>query len=150
MSKQDYQTPHIFINAVERKFEPIIWDLAAHSENKIVPHYYGPGSAYCDDTFFTLWPKNGLCWLNPEYENIFPYVDKCCVQSKHYDVKIALLVPVATGTKWFEEKVHNKCMVYFLRPRITFVGMEDPFPKDCMLCMYGNLYGVGYDIWHWI
>jgi len=48
-SKQDYATPRSFIAAVEKRFGPLSWDLAAHRENKVTGRdglgredYFGP------------------------------------------------------------------------------------------------------------
>lgn len=41
-SKQDYQTPDDFKAAVEKRFGPICFDLAAHSGNKLHDDYYAP------------------------------------------------------------------------------------------------------------
>lgn len=42
MTKQDYKTPPEFIAAVERRFGPIGFDLAAHAGNKQHAKYFAP------------------------------------------------------------------------------------------------------------
>lgn len=41
-SKQDYQTPADFKAAVEGRFGPIVFDLAAHAGNALCSEYYAP------------------------------------------------------------------------------------------------------------
>lgn len=41
-SKQDYSTPRRFLDAVEKRFGTIVFDLAAHAGNHIVPRYFAP------------------------------------------------------------------------------------------------------------
>jgi len=77
-SKQDYSTPRPFLDAVERRFGPIRWDLAAHSRNHVVADYYGPGSPHGEDSFKQDWAKHsGVLWLNCEYSDIAPWASKC-------------------------------------------------------------------------
>lgn len=41
-SKQDYATPNDFLEAVTKRFGPIVFDLAAHRLNKKHPRYFAP------------------------------------------------------------------------------------------------------------
>lgn len=41
-SKQDFGTPKVFLDAVEKRFGPIAIDLAAHSGNKVASRYFAP------------------------------------------------------------------------------------------------------------
>ncbi len=50
-SKQDYGTPHVFIDACASRFGEIVWDLAASLENKKAPNCFTKD----EDTFTKHW-----------------------------------------------------------------------------------------------
>lgn len=152
-SKQDYGTPREFLDAVERRFGKVAWDLAAHEGNAVVGHYYGPGSDFAADS---LGPEadwdfvgdcypDGVLWLNPQFGETARWVSRCAA----YGGKAALcvLTPASVGTEWFNSFVHGRAIVYALRPRLTFVGCKDPYSKDLMLSVYGR--GTGFQTWKW-
>ena len=69
-SKQDYETPPDFRNAVQNRFGLVCCDLAARADNHFGQTWIDPET----DTFSVDWHKRkGLLWLNPEYRNIAPY-----------------------------------------------------------------------------
>jgi hypothetical protein len=151
-SKQDVGTPVEFIAACARRFGLIDWDLAAHAENtKCGASYYGPGSEHCGDSLSVNWAERhptGVLWLNPEFRDIEPWAKKCAVESTRRHGMILMLTPASVGTEWFADYVAGKAMVLGLRPRLTFVGASDPYPKDLSLAVYSSgLHGV--DTWRW-
>jgi hypothetical protein len=149
-SRQDYGTPVKFIEAVVSRFGLIAWDLAAHEKNHVSPDWYGPGSASAIDSLHQSldWATTApgeLLWLNPPFENIAPWARKCA-DSCDKGAKIAFLVPASIGSEWFAKYVYNKSFVLALRPRLSFDG-KNPYPKDCILCIYGE--SPGFNLWKW-
>lgn len=154
-SKQDYGTPWEFIRAVERRFGPIVHDLAAHAGNTKHASYYSPEV----DSLAQPWAEHhptGNLWLNPEFGNIPPFAEKCALESSRRLGFIFLLTPASIGTDWFAAYTRDRAMVVGLSPRIPFDGMPinpkngkvDGYPKDLMLSVYG--YGLrGFDTWRW-
>lgn len=141
-SKQDYATPLELIQAAEKRFGKIQFDLAAHSRNAKCADYY---SLECGENSLTLpWPEGKLCWLNPPYDTIAPWALRCCESG----ARVLLLVPASVGANWFGDFVLNKSLVLALSPRLTFIGAKDPYPKDCILCAFG--FGKpGFEFWRW-
>ena len=148
-SKQDYGTPPEFIQAVEKRFGPLIYDLACTHENC---------KARNPVTFDSLgkgWAElQGNKWLNPPFANIRPWVKKACETSYAKDFcragPIFVLVPASVGSNWWRDYVHEECKVYFLNGRLTFEGQTQPFPKDCALLAYdGRMWYDGYRVWGW-
>lgn len=143
-SRQDYGTQWPLVRAVERRWGPISWDLAATAENAKAPRYITPEQ----DSFTVAWYKlDGLLWLNPPFANLKPWVDKC-----HHEgamgAKIILLTPASVGSDWFANYVEGSALVVPLRPRLIFEGCDQAYPKDCML----SLFGVdlpGFESWRW-
>jgi hypothetical protein len=93
------------------------------------------------------WYKiKGLLWLNPPFASITPWAAKCADEATQ-GAKILLLVPASVGSNWFRDHVFNQARVLFLNGRLTFVGCPTSYPKDCMLCSYGD--EPGCEIWKW-
>jgi phage N-6-adenine-methyltransferase len=150
-SKQDYGTPREFIDAVERRFGLLEWDLAAHAENtKCGEFFYGPGSRHGVDAFKIDWAARhptGTLWLNPEFSDIAPWAERCADASARRHGLIAMLTPASVGTKWFVDHVHQKALVLALSPRMSFDGKDD-YPKDLIVSLFG--FGLrGFDVWRW-
>lgn len=154
-SKQDYGTPLVFIRACEKRFGPIVCDLAASAENAKAPIWIDRET----DTLTVPWAlehPTGTLYLNPEFTDIDPYAAKCAEESKRRQGLILLLTPASIGSCWFDAHVKGNAMVLGLLGRIPFDGMPvnprsgrvDGYPKDLMLSVFGM--GVhGFDTWRW-
>lgn len=146
-SKQDYVTPPEFIEAVERRFGPLVCDLAASAENARAPRFYD----LARDSFSVPWASEhptGTLWLNPPFADIEPWAEKCEFESTIRHGLILLLTPASIGSNWFAAHVHRKAVVLGLSPRMQFIGADDPYPKDLSLSVYG--FGLwGFDTWRW-
>lgn len=142
-SNQEVETPEEFIAAVEARFGPLSWDLAASKHNTKHPNFFSKK----EDSFTKQWHKiRGNLWLNPEFDPIGPWVEKCAKEAA-LGAKILCLTPASVGSNWFRDFVFGKALVLSLNDRITFVGQKDPYPKDCILSAYG--FGVGFALWQW-
>lgn len=139
-SEQSVGTPREFLDAVERRFGIITLDLAADETNRVCDQWISKET----DSLSVPWTSSGLMWVNPPYGNIEPWVKKC---AKSFG-RVALLAPASVGTNWFAYYVNRLAYVLFLRPRITFVGHKDPYPRDLMLAVYGKE-ATGYECWNW-
>lgn len=132
-SKQDYQTPPDFMEAVRRRFGELDIDLAASSENKQANVYI---TEEIDSLSLTQhWPTGLQCWLNPPFSRIEPWARKC---ADSLSSRVLMLVPAAVGSNWFRDYVFHSgaAEVYFLNGRLKFVGAKDPYPKDLLLAQY--------------
>lgn len=143
-SKQDYETPWEVVRALERRFGPFAVDLAAREDNKKAPVCITEQ----ENGLAVEWRRlTGLLWLNPPFANIDPWAAKCAEESR-LGARIVMLTPASVSTSWFMRHVHSVARVVFLRPRITFVGADTPYPKDLMLTLWG-LAEPGYEPWSW-
>jgi phage N-6-adenine-methyltransferase len=149
-SRQDYRTPADFLAAVEERFGPITWDLAADADSKACPRYLGPGSRFLDalavDWATVLAPRH-TAWINPPFANIAPWAERCAALRERAGWTL-LLVPASVGSAWWARSVHGIGFAFWLAPRLTFGGCSDPYPKDLALVAYG--FGVtGAAPWRW-
>jgi phage N-6-adenine-methyltransferase len=148
-SEQAYGTPARFLDAVARRFGPITWDLAANSQNTVCGHrHFGPGSRWGENAIERAWSLlgGGLLWLNPPFENLPMWAEKCADEGRR-GAHIALLAPAAVSTNWFAEHVEGHALVLPIRPRLVFVGQTQPYPKDLLLAVYGE--PPGFETWRW-
>ena len=155
LSKQDYQTPTVFLDATRKllDIENFTLDLAASEENAVCGSFY-------DEVYDSLkregdWVTQVGCeaWCNPPYSHIAPWVEKAYRESL-LGATIAMLVPASVGSNWWRDWVHNKAVVVLLNGRITFVGHTAGYPKDCALLLYDkqDTHGIApfYAIWSWM
>lgn len=144
-SKQDYGTPRDLLDAVERRFGALAWDLAAEAHNAKASNFIGADR----DSITVAWDDlAGNLWLNPPFGNIAPWAEKCCKTCLSPTSRILLLVPASIGANWFAEWVHRSAFVLGLQGRLTFEGCDQPYPKDCLLAVYGADL-AGFDVWDW-
>ena len=149
-SRQDQGTPVAFLDAVRRMLGVTRFriDLAATPENAVEGEFFTEEmNALTRD-----WPTTGWCWLNPPFGNAGEWARKAWIEGER-GAAIAMLVPASVSTTWWAAWVHGKAQVLFIRPRLTFVGSPDPYPKDLALLLYSKRHGYiqpGYGPWRWL
>ncbi len=135
-SEQVVATPWEFMRAVEKKFGPICYDLAATTGNSKAGCYFIDPE---NDTFKQNWAallNGGLGWLNPEFDPMQKWVAKCSMEQQR-GAELLALAPASIGTNWFWDHVQPYATVYSIG-RITFEGSKDPYPKDLILSHYSQ------------
>ena len=153
-SEQCVQTDPRFIAAVVERFGRLDFDLAANPWNAQAPLYFTPD----DDSLAMDWSLlEGNLWLNCEFATAPIWASKCMRSMQRIlevgdagrlTTRIMLLTPASVSTNWFADFVHGHAFVYPLRPRLTFVGHADPYPRDLMLSVYGRR--AGFEPWQWM
>lgn len=152
-SEQVVATPRVFAEAVEGRFGPIFLDAAATEDNSLGFLHFGPDSHWPDALAVKRWADglvmaNDLIWVNPPYAKIEPWAMKC-VEQQALGCRIAMLVPAAVGSRWFNRYVRPFAYVLELTPRLTFVGHKSSYPKDLILAYYCPERLTGRDAWAW-
>ncbi len=142
-SKQDYQTPKDFIDAVESCFGTISFDLAANEINHKADKWFNIEQ----NSLLQDWSAiGGNLWLNPPFANISPWAEKCSKYSPKSNGLLLFLTPASIGSNWFADYVYNKALVIALSPRLSFDG-KNSFPKDCILSVFNAT--PGFKCWRW-
>jgi DNA N-6-adenine-methyltransferase (Dam) len=171
-SEQDVRTPPEFLAAVVKRLGPIAWDVAATKENAVAARFLGPGSPHAENALAASWTSLGralvpkveaahaprgladwlpiepapILWLNPPYGDIRPWAERASL-SRDRGLRLAMLVPASVGANWFSDFVHERARVLALHPKLTFVGHKAAYPKDLILCVYGET--PGFECWRW-
>jgi phage N-6-adenine-methyltransferase len=156
-SKQNYRTPSDFFGAANELFGPFELDLAA-VDGTLCRNWLGPGSELAEDSLSVSWiervnfltagrPAPVVCWLNPPFADIRPWARKCAQEASR-DRRIVMLTPSSLGAEWYCDAVQGHALTLVVRPRITFVGCDDPYPKDLAIHLFGfRMVGIG--TWRW-
>lgn len=132
-----YRTPDDFREAVSARFGMPVVDLACSPGNQ-----FGRLGVYWHSLAQDWNQYADLLWLNPPYNNIRPWAEKCAESNAN----ILLLVPASVGSNWFRDYVFARARVYLLNGRMSFDG-KHPYPKDLILCHYGDK--PGFEVWSW-
>jgi phage N-6-adenine-methyltransferase len=158
-SKQDYGTPDDFMQAVEKRFGAMAWDLAATWKNAVCTDFYGyQQSGVFRDSLKQDWSAlTGNLWLNPPFGHIAPWAKKCRDSTRRAvgEPVIFFLTPASVGANWFWDYVWGNALVLPLHPRLTFKGTPvnpktgkiDPYPKDLCLSVFGVTPGMKRWVW---
>ena len=156
-SEQVVATPWELIDAVEKRFKRLCFDLAATHGNvkvrfpsrgkTIDQSYFNRGQDSLSQEWFRL---KGNLWLNPPFGDIAPWAKKCAATGlSNHGLAVLFLIPASVGSNWWAEHVDKKADVYFLSPRVTFVGHSSSYPKDLALCRYHRGTKGLYECWRW-
>ena len=149
-SDQEIGTPPEFITAAARKLglwgERFTFDIAATGGvNNVAVRFFSKA----DDALVKDWPTEGQNWLNPEFDDIAPWVKKAYMQGR-LGASTAVLVPASTGANWWKLWVDQKAHILQLNGRINFIGYPDAYPKDCALLLYGPGIEPMSEVWTWM
>lgn len=168
-SKQDYGTPDDLLEAVKKRWGNLQIDLAATERNCVVRdilggvgHFISPESDSLSVDWVQLIRGRSTAWLNPPFARIEPWAAKCA-ESAHALAKkrsrILFLTPASVGAFWFLDYIYGRgyTTVIPLLPRLTFKGCSTPYPKDCMITVFGDpggspfetLNGFLFAPWEW-
>lgn len=93
-------------------------DVCANKHNKKCEHFITEQQ----DTLATPWGENNLCWLNPPYSNVQPFLNKAVAEVANGNYTVALLKNDCS-TKWFHYAAKNAiAVVYIMMGRISFIS----------------------------
>lgn len=74
------------------------------------------------DTLKMSWGKHNLCWMNPPYSNVTPFLEKAVAEVENGNYTLALMKNDCS-TKWFAYAVeHAIAIIFITRGRINFVS----------------------------
>ncbi|HKO43379.1 MAG TPA: DNA N-6-adenine-methyltransferase [Pyrinomonadaceae bacterium] len=138
-SKQDHPTPWNLISAIENRFDSIEIDLAATKSNTKAGRYITPRQDSLKQDW-TAMLAGKLGYLNPPFDPVTPWTDKCIEESVK-GARFVMLTQASIDSKWFW-KIFPYCTVYALRSRVTFIGSSHSFPKPLILSAF-NVVRIG-------
>lgn len=142
-SEQDVTTPWRLIDAVEKRFGSLHYDLAASVANcRVRPPHYGVEDHYGieENSLEQDWVKlsgnlsTGLAsvWSRRELQ-----------VARFFSSFLRRLGPLGMATY-----VWCRCRTILLPGRVRFEGHVNDYPKDLMLCVY-ECGATGVELWDW-
>lgn len=128
-------TPQDFFDEINNEFHFVL-DAAASNKSAKCIKYFAPET----DGLRQSLDVGGVVFCNPPYgREIGKWVKKAYEEAQK-GIKIVLLIPARTDTKWFHNYIYGKAEIRFLRGRLKFTDEEGesrnsaPFPS--MLVIY--------------
>jgi hypothetical protein len=149
MSKQDYQSPLDFLEAVQDRFGQITFDLSCTRENSVAPMgYFHPEHDALKEDWREL--SELTCYGNVPFAQSARFAEKAAASLKcEIPPTVLLLVPASVDANWFRDYVHERALVLPLSPRLTFIDQPAPINRPLMLCVYGPNITPGFEPWQW-
>lgn len=126
-NKIEWETPDDLFEKLSAEFSFTL-DVCANSENKKVDRYFSEEQ----DGLLQEW--NGVCWMNPPFNNKRNWVKKAYAESQKGNTVVALL-PARTNTNWW----HDYCMkgeIRFIRGRVKFKGAKHGLPQPLAIVVF--------------
>lgn len=128
-------TPQDFFDEINNEFHFVL-DAAASDKSAKCAKYFTPET----DGLRQSWDVGGAVFCNPPYgREIGKWVQKAYEEAQK-GIKIVLLIPARTDTKWFHDYIYNKAEIRFLRGRLKFAdedgNVENNAPFPSMLVIY--------------
>lgn len=151
-SEQVVVTPRVFTDAVKDLLSIEAFDLdaaASHDNAQALRYIDASMNALVTPWVDQMQDRRGWVWLNSPFSRLDLWTERSMAQSLNAGIRIAQLVPAAVGANWWQRHVDGVAEVLFLNGRITFVGHDKPYPKDCALLLYGPDRWPGYHVWTW-
>lgn len=123
MTIQNWGTPPNFIEAFQKQFGAIKFDLAAEEHNAVHTAYYSKETDALTRDWGALYKKlgsTGWLWLNPPFGDMQAWVAKCIYESRQGHARIAMLHQNSLA-QWFVDGVNQHAVTYLLSPRVKYV-----------------------------
>ena len=154
-SRQDHPTPWEFVSALEKRFGLIAVDLASTARDAKAGRFISPKeNSFKQDWTNLLNGENG--YLNPEWDPITPWVEKC-IEEKLKGGRFTVLSQASIDSDWYWA-MEKHCCVYTLKSRIRFEGSKHVYPKPLILSAFNLKHEPGPTIergknglyrWNW-
>jgi len=124
---QTTATPWEFVKAVENEFGiKFAYDMAGSEENKKAPIVF---TELHDSLSLPDWPRDGWIWLNPPFNNVGKWADKCLIESKK-GAKIISIWPLSGDLNMID--AWRFAGIHIIHGRIW------PLVRGCMLIVWGT------------
>jgi phage N-6-adenine-methyltransferase len=133
VSEQNVGTPRWLLDLVERTWGKITLDVAASEQYHACELWLGKEDDSLSLSHWNTPNSEGIVWCNPPYEDIGPW----CKKASEAPCVVVMLILASVGSKWWHEHVHGKAAVYFVRPRVKFIGHKQGMMKDVAIVAYG-------------
>ena len=140
--RDDWGTPQDLFDSLNRAFNFAV-DLAADEHNTKCAEYCSAENG--DNGFFDLRVEDfehldyKWCWCNPPYGHKYGGLEKWITEIHTKVSKALVLIPAATGNKWWQRAVWSKARsITFIKGRLRFDGAPEVAQFDSTLITLGR------------
>lgn len=127
----DWATPQDVFDLLNDSFHFTL-DPAASESNHKCSRYFTKKQ----DGLKQSW-KDEVVFCNPPYgREIGKWVKKAWEEHQNNHVKIVMLLPARTDTKWFHEYIYHKADIEFIKGRLKFGTSKNSAPFPSMIVVY--------------
>ena len=149
----NWGTPAAVLEPIYEHLGPIGLDPFGHPESPVTADRYFMLNKYLGDSWFVgqthygklgigdedellakNWDGHGLVFANGPFSDVAPWAYKGATQGD----EVILLVPVRTGSNWWQRHIAPADVVLFWKGRLKFVGAKDQAPFHCALIYWGE------------
>lgn len=132
--RQAWKTPQLLWEGLHEEFG-FTKDVAAKEEDAKTSNFIGKD----DDALRVGWGHGEICWCNPPYRNVRPWLKKATLELANRNDTV-FIVKAAVGSRWFHELVMLQAEWWFFSGRVYFEpppGVTASSPAfDAMLVRY--------------
>lgn len=134
-ARNDWQTPRGVLDLVNA-VGCIMFDPCTSDDNPTDANMYisPPGNGLEWDWRI----GGGLVYVNPPYNELAAWAEKCAAEGVGRGVEIISLTPARTDTRAAQDYLFTAEAICFWRGRLRFVGAKDAAPFPSMLCYWGQ------------
>lgn len=126
----DWATPQELVDTLPFNFD---LDVCATLDNAKCSEFISPQmDALHPDRD---WP--GVCWMNPPFNQVAPFIEKAAAQAINGSLIVAL-IPARPETYWFHTVWAQASLIVFLGRRVTFSRPH----SDCTNAPFPNVLAV--------
>lgn len=134
-NKQDWNTPKWLFDKLNQVYH-FTTDACTTDDNPLGCELFFTKKTNGID--FTKWKGN--VYINPEYNNILPWVNEAIKYCLNPNNSVVLLIPSRTGNKLWQEKIFVfATLICFIKGRLRFSGHDNSAPFDSALVIFGNV-----------
>ena len=121
----EWETPQDLFDRLDAQFHFTLDPAATDDNHKCAKWYTMETNGLIQD-----W-SNEVVFCNPPYgKEIGKWVEKCYNEARKHNVKIVMLIPARTDTKWFHKYLYKKedigVHIEFLQGRLRFINRTFP------------------------
>ena len=122
----DYKTPPELYEMALEHFNLLVpkfcIDVCCTDNNIPAFKYFVKG---INDGLKEVW--NGYCWCNPPFNECKKWIEKAYKENKENGVKIAMLIPVRTETKYWHDYIlfNKRVKIQWLRKGYKFLNKDN-------------------------
>lgn len=151
-TRDDWETPDELFSKLNEVFRFEV-DAAASRENAKCDIFI---DAEADALGLSLWGFGDSIWCNPPYgKGLMDWVKKFSHEASQNMNTVVALLPNATDTKWGQFVIRSASEVWFLSPRVQFVGTTSSNPSGSMIAIWRpepsglSVSGPSFRAWDW-